>query len=113
MIKENPGVSALENYEVSIVRGGACPCNAGMIRAVVKLPGDVSPAMPLMSKLIQGCAYNQKNNIVGFRIKGMGVVVEAHRITINNASDKATADTVICWIRNIITTNDAKAVSTT
>jgi len=38
--------SALENPKISIVQGGGCPYQAGMIRAVVELSGDISTAMP-------------------------------------------------------------------
>ena len=103
--------SALENPKISIVRGGACPCHAGMIRAVVKLSGDISPAMPLMSKSIQGCAYNPEHNIMGFRVKNMGVIVEAYKLTINNATDKATATEVIDWLKNIINIGDDKVAT--
>jgi len=96
--------SALENPKISIVQGGGCPCQAGMIRAVVELSADISTAMPRMSKLIEGCAYNPEVNLMGFRVKGMGVIIEAHKITINKAEDEATAKTVIDWLRNIINT---------
>jgi len=39
---------------------------------------------------------------MGFRIKGMGVIVEANKMTINKAEDEATAKIVIDWLRNII-----------
>ncbi len=94
--------SALENPKISIVRGGGCPCQAGMIRAVVELSADISTAMPRMSKLIKGCVYNPEVNLMGFRIKGMGIIVEANKMTINKAEDEATAKTIIDWLRNII-----------
>jgi len=94
--------SALENPKISIVKGGSCPCQADMIRAVVELSADISTAMPNMSRLIEGCAYNPEANLMGFRVEGMGVIIEAHKMTINNAEDEATAKTVIDWLRNII-----------
>ena len=97
---------ALENPRISVVKGGGCPCQAGMIRAVVELPADISPAMRSMSRLIEGCAYNPDVNLMGFRVKGMGVIIEAHKMTINNAEDEATARTVIDWLRNIIDTTE-------
>ena len=96
--------SALENPKISIVHGGGCPCQAGIIRAVVELSADISTAMPRMSRLIKGCAYNPEANLMGFRIKGMGVIIGAHKMTINNAQDEATAKTVIDWLRYIINT---------
>ncbi len=79
-----------------------------MTRAVIELSGDISPAMPHMSRLIEGCAYNPGANIMGFRVKGMGVIVEAHKITINNAEDEVTAKAVIDWLKNIINGTDEK-----
>ena len=43
---------------------------------------------------------------MGFRFRDMGVIVETHKITINNAEDEATAKTVIDWLRNIINTTE-------
>ena len=97
---------ALENPKISIVKGGGCACQAGMIRAVVELSADISPAMPRMSRLIEGCAYNSEANLMGFSVKGMGVIIGAHKITINKAEDEATAKTVIDWLRNIINTTE-------
>ena len=96
--------TALENPKISIVRGGGCACQAGMIRAVVELSADLSPAMSHMSRLIEGCAYNPKANLMGFCVKGMGVIIEARKITINKADDEATTKEVIDWLRNIINT---------
>ena len=73
-----------------------------MTRAVIELSGDLSPVMPRMSRLIEGCAYNPEANLMGFRYKDMGVIVEAKKITINNAEDEATARTVMNWLLNKI-----------
>ena len=94
--------SVLENPKISIVQGGGCACQAGMIRAVVELSADISTAMPRMSRLIEGCAYNREANLMGFCVKGMGVIVEAHKITINKAENEAEAREVMDWIKNII-----------
>jgi len=107
MNKEQLDESAFKNYKISIVKGGGCPCQAGMIRAVVALSGDISTAMPLMSRLIEGCAYNSEANLLGFRVKDMGVIVEARKITINNAEDETTAKTVMDWLRDVVNVADA------
>jgi len=107
MNKEQLDESAFKNYKISIVKGGGCPCQAGMIRAVVALSGDISTAMPLMSRLIEGCAYNSEANLLGFRVKDMGVIVEARKITINNAEDETTAKTVMDWLRDFVNAADA------
>jgi ArsR family metal-binding transcriptional regulator len=78
-----------------------------MTRAVIELSGDISPAMSHMSRLIEGCAYNPGANIMGFRVKGMGVIVEAHKITINNAEDETEARRVVDWLRDVVNTADA------
>ena len=102
--------SALANPKISIVRGGGCPCQAWMRRAVVELSSDISTAMPHMSRLIKGCAYNPEAHLMGFRYKDMGVIVEAKKITINKAEDEATAKIVIDWLRNIINATE-KAIT--
>ena len=92
---------ALENPKISIVKGGGCPCQAGMIRAVIELSADISVAMPRMSRLIEGCAYNSEANLMGFSVQGMGVIIRAHKITINKAEDEATARDIIDWLKNV------------
>ena len=77
-----------------------------MIRAVVELSADISTAMPRMSRLIEGCAYNPEVNLMGFCIKGMGVIVEAHKITINKAKDETEARRVVGYLRDMINTVD-------
>ena len=106
MNKEHVDKSVLENYKISIVKGGGCACQAGMIRAVVELSADISTAMPHMSRLIEGCAYNPEVNIMGFRVQGMGVIVEAHKITINKAEDETEARMVVDYLRDMINTID-------
>ena len=98
--------SALENPKISIVKGGGCACQAGMIRAVVELSADISTAMPHMSRLIKGCAYNPEVNLIGFRIKGMGVIIEAHKITINKAEDETEARRVVDYLRDVVNAAD-------
>ena len=107
MNKEQLDESAFKNYKISIVKGGGCPCQAGMIRAVVALSGDISTAMPNMSRFIKGCAYNPEANLMGFRFRDMGVIVEAHKITINNAEDETAAKTVMDWLRDVVDAADA------
>ena len=52
-----------------------------MTRAVIKLSSDISSAMPRLSKLIEGCAYNPEANLLAFRFKNMVVNVESRQIT--------------------------------
>ena len=106
MNKEHLDKSALENYKISIVKGGGCPCQAGMIRAVVELSADISTAMPRMSRLIEGCAYNPEANLMSFCVKGMGVIIEAHKITINKADDETEARMVVDYLRDVVNATD-------
>ncbi|MDD5082506.1 MAG: putative zinc-binding protein [Dehalococcoidales bacterium] len=93
---------AAENYTISVVRGGGgCPCQNWMLRGIVELPRDISAEMPAMSKLIEGCAYNPKTNIMSFRVQGMGVILEPRKITVNVIKDEAEARKVIDWVRGI------------
>lgn len=106
MGKKLMGKSAFENYKISIVQGGGCPCAGRITRAVIELSGDISPAMPRMERLIETCGYNPKAHVAAFRFKDMGVIVERNKIIINNAEDEATAQTVMDWLKNIINNTD-------
>lgn len=71
-----------------------------------QLSGDISTAMPHMSRLIKGYAYNPEVNIMGFRVQGMGVIVEAHKITINKAEDETEARMVVDYLRDVVNATD-------
>ena len=43
---------------------------------------------------------------MGFRVQGMGVIVEAHKITINKAEDETEARRVVDYLRDIINAAD-------
>lgn len=77
-----------------------------MTRAVIELSGDISPAMPHMSKLIKGCAYNPENHIMAFHLEDKRVIVEARRILINNAEDEMKARIVAEWLKDIVNSAD-------
>ena len=44
---------------------------------------------------------------MGFRVKGMGVIVEARKIIINNAEDETEAMTLVNWLRDVVNAADA------
>lgn len=73
-----------------------------MTRAVIELSGDISPAMPHMSKLIEGCAYNPKNHIMAFHLEDTSIVVERDKILINKVEDEASAQGIIEWLRDVL-----------
>ena len=106
MDKEHLDKSMLENYKISIVKGGGCPCQAGIIRAVVELSDDISTAMPHMSRLIEGCAYNPEANMLSFRMESKGVIVYAQKIIINNAEDEIEARRVVDYLRDVMNAAD-------
>jgi ArsR family metal-binding transcriptional regulator len=106
MDKERLDKSAFENYKISVVEVRGC-CSAGT-RAVIELSGDISPAMPRMKRLIETCAYNPDVPVAAFRFKDMGVIVERNKITITNAEDEATAETVMDWLIDTISGTDEK-----
>jgi ArsR family metal-binding transcriptional regulator len=77
-------------------------------RAVIELSSDISFTMPLMEKVIDGCAYNHLVPVAAFRYKNLGVIVHSNDITINNAGDEATAREVLDFLKNIINTADKR-----
>jgi len=102
MDKEHLDKSAFENYKISIVKGGGCPCAGQITRAVIELSGDISPVMPRMERLIETCGYISEAHVAAFRFKDMGVIAERHKITITNAEDEVKAKTVMDWLKNTI-----------
>ena len=104
--KEHLGKSALENYKISIVKDEGCPCQAGIIRAIVELSDDISTTMPHMSRLIEGCAYNPEANMLSFRMESKGVIVYAQKLIINNAEDEIEARRVVDYLRDVINAAD-------
>jgi len=76
-------------------------------RAVIKLSGDISPLMPLLSKRIAGCAYHPEANLMAFRIKNMAVTVDARQINLHNVEDEVAAKTFMEWLVSIANSADS------
>ena len=72
-----------------------------MTRAVIKLSGDISAAMPWLSQRIAGCAYHPQANLLAFRIKNMAVTVDAHQINLFNVDDEAAVKAFMVWLVNL------------
>ena len=79
-----------------------------MTRAVIKLSSNISSAMPRLSKLIEGCAYNQEANLLAFRFNNVIVNVESHQINISNIEDETIVKTFMDWFLNLLNGNDKK-----
>jgi ArsR family metal-binding transcriptional regulator len=75
-------------------------------RAVIKLEGDISYAMPIMERIIEGCAYSKEVAIAAFRYKDFGVIVHSRDITINNAGVEASAVEVMNFLKDIVNNAD-------
>jgi hypothetical protein len=75
-------------------------------RAVIELSNDISFAMPIMQRVIEGCAYNGELPIAAFRYKNLGVIVHSNDIIINNAEDETTARTVIDFLKELVNSGD-------
>ena len=72
-----------------------------MTRAVIKLSGDISPLMPLLSKRIAGCAYHPQANLLAFRRKNMTVTVDPRQINLFNVEDEAAVQDFVTWLVNL------------
>lgn len=70
------------------------------MRAVIELPGDISPLMPVLSEAIPRCAYNPDARMIVFRHKEMGISIEPQKIIIYNAENEATAQSVLDWLKD-------------
>ena len=79
-----------------------------MTRAVIKLSNDISSAMPRISKLIEGCAYNPEANLLAFRFKNMVVNMESHLINISHVEDENEIKPLMDWLVSLINGDDKK-----
>ncbi|MCX7912206.1 MAG: hypothetical protein N2506_04520 [Dehalococcoidales bacterium] len=77
-----------------------------MTRAVIKLKHDISDALPVIGRAIEGCAYNAEVPVASFRYKDFGVIVHARDITINGAGDEASAREVMGFLADIVAKAD-------
>ena len=77
-----------------------------MARAVIKLTRDINYAMPIMGRVIDGCAYNSEVPIAAFRYNNFGVIVHRRDIVINHAGDEASAMEVINFLKDIVNNAD-------
>ena len=82
-----------------------------MTRAVIKLSKDISSAMPRLSMLIEGCAYNPEANLMAFRFKNMVVNVEPRQITVSNIEDENDIKPLMDWLMNLINETDKSIVT--
>ena len=77
-----------------------------MTRAVIKLASNITYAMPIMGRVIDGCAYNSEVPIAAFRYNNFGVIVHRRDIVINHAGDEASAMEVINFLKDIVNNAD-------
>lgn len=77
-----------------------------MTRAVIELKRDITYAMPILDRVIDGCAYNDEVPIAAFRYKNFGIIIHSHDILITNAGDEASAAEVMNFLQNITTNAD-------
>ena len=62
--------------------------------------------MPIMARVIKGCAYNTLEPIAAFRYKNFAVIVHSREITINHAGDETSAVEVINFLKDIVNNAD-------
>jgi hypothetical protein len=79
-----------------------------MTRAVIKLSGDISPAMPWLSKRISGCAYHPEAKLLAFRYQNMVVNVEPQVINVSNIEDEREVKVLMDWLSGTVNGIDKK-----
>jgi ArsR family metal-binding transcriptional regulator len=77
-----------------------------MTRAVIKLKRDITFAMPIMDRVIDGCAYSNVTPIASFRYKNFGVIVHSRDIIVNGAGDEVSAVEVMNFLKDIVNNAD-------
>jgi hypothetical protein len=79
-----------------------------MTRAVIKLSGDISWAMPRLHKMIEGCAYNPEAKLLAFRFNNMTARVEAKQINIDHIEDEKMVKPFMDWFVSLVNSSDKK-----
>jgi ArsR family metal-binding transcriptional regulator len=97
--KQHLDTSVLDNCRISFVGAGITVGNY-LTRAIFELSGDISPAMPHLSRVISNCGYTPGAKTIAFRVRDMPVVVRPDRITINNMRDLETAHEFLAWLKD-------------
>jgi hypothetical protein len=72
-----------------------------MTRAVIKLSGDISPLMPLLSKRIAGCAYYPEAPVMAFRRKNTAVTVDPRQINLQKVEDEGAVKDFMAWMASL------------
>jgi hypothetical protein len=70
-------------------------------RAVIELVKEIDYAMPVLSKAIEGAAYNPDGKEMAFRIKDYTVVIDGLKMTIVSADTEAKAKMVMGWLTDL------------
>jgi hypothetical protein len=73
-------------------------------RAVIELSREISPALPLISTLVEGCAYNPETNQAAFNHMGHPVLIEPYKIVIYGVENATAAREILDWLKEKITT---------
>jgi hypothetical protein len=77
-----------------------------MTRAVIKLAKDINQAMPKLSKVINGCAYDAEGHSLGFRVEDYSVVINGQQMLIVGTENEAQARSVLHWLSGKINGSD-------
>ena len=72
-----------------------------MTRAVIKLSGDISAAMPSLNKLIARRAYYPEAPIMAFRRKNMAVTIDPRQINLQNIEDESAVKDLMAWMASL------------
>ena len=73
-----------------------------MTRAVIHLTSDIRRWLPVMARVIEGCACNEAVAEAAFRYEGYSVTVTSDEITIGHAGTTAEAKQVMDWIEKAV-----------
>jgi ArsR family metal-binding transcriptional regulator len=62
--------------------------------------------MPKLSRIIEACAYNPQANILAFRHNNIRIVVEKHKIIINDIETESEARSIMDWLSSLISAKE-------
>ena len=83
-----------------------------MARAVIGLSGDISYALPRISRAIAGCVYSLEAKAAVFRFEDMRVIIEGSQIIVYGAKDEAAARKIIGLLSDFIKSDNKNEETT-
>ena len=72
------------------------------MRAIVTFKKDITPLIPVLSKVIPRCNYDSGLKTIMFRSDDKGIFIEPDHMKIYNAGDEAAVESVLAYLKRLM-----------